>query len=127
MKIKGNILVVDDDKAVYNQICGFLSRGEYMIEHAMNVEQAENKLRQDYYNIIFLDLVLPKLSGLDIIEDVKKIKRIIPEIILMTAYQAPELEQQALEMGVYRCIHKPLDEIEVQKLVEEYFEEKNAH
>jgi DNA-binding response OmpR family regulator len=36
MEIKGNILVVDDDKEIYKQICNFLSSGKYMIEYARN-------------------------------------------------------------------------------------------
>jgi len=125
MKIKGNILVVDDNQEIYKQICNFLSRGKYMVEYARNVEEAESKLRFDNYDIIFLDLVLPGLSGLEIIEDIKKIKGNIPEIVLMTAYHAEELEKQALELGAVSCMHKPLDEIEVKTIIEEYFDRKN--
>ena len=57
MKIKGNILVVDDKKEIYSQICDFLKSGEYMIEYARNVEEAESKMSFDRYDIIFLDLL----------------------------------------------------------------------
>jgi AmiR/NasT family two-component response regulator len=42
----------------------------------------------------------------------------------MTAYHAEELEKQAIELGAVSCIHKPLDEIKIGTIVEEYFNKK---
>ena len=118
MQIKGNILVVDDDNKVYRQICGFPGCKNYMIDYATNVEEAESMLRSDKYDVVFLDLVLPGLSGLEVIEDIKRITKKIPKVILITAYHAEGLERQAIDLGACRCIHKPLDEVEVVTTIE---------
>jgi len=127
MKIEGNVLVVDDDRKVYEQICRYLEHDRCMVEYASNLEEAEQKMRQDHYDVVFLDLVLPKYSGLEVLEDIREKMRKMPEIILMTAYDAKELEKQALDMGAFAVMHKPLDELRIQVIVEDYLKYKRKH
>lgn len=122
MGTKTSILVVDDDKKIYDQVCSILDKEKYMLAYAGNVEEAKEKMGYYNFNILLLDLILPGSSGLEIIEHIKMVVKNKPEIILMTAYEAPEMEEMAISMGAIACIFKPLDKTKVETALKRYFE-----
>jgi two-component system response regulator HydG len=121
------ILVVDD----YPQICitlrNILIKRGYEVGIAHTGEEAIAMAQGRAYDIVFIDVKLPTINGL---ETYLAIKEINPEAvaIVMTAYrqEVADLVEEALRNHAYTCLYKPLDMEEVLKLVDEIWERKRV-
>jgi two-component system response regulator HydG len=108
-KIKGplNILVVDDEERVLGFFSAFLAEKNLRYKVARNKDEALAAVKKEKFDLIFLDLVLKDVSGLDVY---KEIKDILPEaaIVLITGYpqKAEEIKGKIELAG---CLYKPFD------------------
>src|SRR3954466_3935507 len=79
---KRSILVVDDDQSVRSYLSDFLSSCGYSVECAESGDQAVSRLAAGFIpSLILLDIVMPGISGIGVLENVKKINSSIPVII----------------------------------------------
>jgi len=119
------ILVVDDDPATCITLKNILVKRKYRVGLASSGEEAIAMAKDRAYNIIFIDMKLPTINGL---ETYLAIKKINPEVvaIMMTAYrqEMADLVEQALHNDAYTCVYKPLDMEAVLRLVDEILERK---
>ena len=119
------ILVVDDDPGTCMTLKNILVRKGYQVGIAHNGEKAITMAKEKTYDIIFVDMKLPTMNGLEVY---LKIKSINPKIvtIIMTAYRQKmdDLVEIALNKGVYTCIYKPFDIESLLKLTEDILEKK---
>ena len=111
MKIK--ILIVDDEKSIRDLLTVNLQQQKYDVSSAANGEDALYLLKFESYDVILLDLVMPKVYGLEFIEKLKTTYVKKPAIILMTAFSANEIIDEAIKNGAVACLHKPFDMGEV--------------
>jgi two-component system response regulator HydG len=107
MKNKPTILVVDDNQDLLETFAMILKRRGYYVQTANDGVSAISKFKEQNFDVTLMDIVMPKMNGVDAF---KKIKEIQPEapIILMTAYSDEDLIQNAKNEGAYRIIHKPI-------------------
>ena len=114
------IMVVDDDPGIRTTLKNTLSNRSYKVCTADTGEEAIAKSRKKDYDIIFIDMKLPTINGL---ETYLAIREINPEavVIMMTAYrqEVAELVEEALDSNAYTCLYKPLDMEELVRLVDE--------
>jgi len=119
------ILVVDDDPGTCITLTNILNKKGYNTGIAHTGEEAIDMAQEKAYDIIFIDMKLPTINGL---ETYLAIKDISPEAvaIVMTAYrqEMADLVEEALDNTAYACIYKPLDMEEVLGLVGEIREKK---
>ena len=85
-----------------------LSHKGYTISTAKSGVEAIEKLKKKSFDMVFLDIKMPLMNG---VETYKRIKNLKPGItvIMMTAYAVEDLVQEALQEGAYGVIYKPLD------------------
>lgn len=112
------ILVVDDQFADRERLKGILEDKGYRVATARDGAEAIEMVKSRHYDIIFLDVRLPGMDGVETFEQVKKID---PQatVIMMTGYTEEDLVKRALSEGAYTCIYKPFDMEKVIGLVEE--------
>ncbi|MBA7650593.1 Response regulator receiver protein [subsurface metagenome] len=114
------IMVVDDDPGTCITLKNILSKRGSKVGTAHTGEEAITMARKKDYDIIFIDMKLPTINGL---ETYLAIKEINPEavVIMMTAYrhEMAELVEEALNNNAYTCLYKPLDMEELVRLVDE--------
>jgi len=114
------ILVVDDDPATCETLKDVLMEKSYNVNVAYNGEDAIRLVKEDKLDIVFIDVKLPVLNGL---ETYLAIKEVNPKItaIMMTGYRqkVAELVDEALRKSAYTCIYKPLDMNKVLTLMDE--------
>jgi DNA-binding NtrC family response regulator len=119
------ILVVDDNLGICNTIKNILIKKGYNVDIAQSGEEAILMAKELKYNLIFIDMKLPIINGL---ETYLSIKEINPEVvaIMMTGYRQEmnDLVKQALENNAYICLEKPLDMDEVLQLISEIEKKK---
>jgi len=119
------ILVVDDDVGTCITLRNILARRGYDVGTAHNGEDAIAMARENGQDIIFIDLKLPTINGL---ETYLAIREINPRAvaIMMTGYrqEMAELVEEALRNDAYTCLYKPLDVEEMLRLIDGILERR---
>ncbi len=108
------ILIVDDEPLMRDFLVETLQRKKYVVDSVGNGSQAIEKARSEYYDLVVSDIRMPEVSGMEVLEEVKKIN-IETEVVMITAFGTIENAVGAMKMGAYDYITKPFsaDEIEI--------------
>ncbi len=102
------ILVVDDDTAHRTMLRALIGGWGYAIVEADDGAVAIEKVKGQPYDLILMDIRMLKVSGLEAMEEIKKINPAIP-VIIMTAYSSVDTAVSALKTGAYDYLTKPID------------------
>ncbi len=100
------ILVIEDEVKVANFLKKGLEQSGYEVDMALDGEEGLNMFRGAEYDLVLLDLMLPKISGWDLIPQIRKSKPALP-IIALTARVAVEDRVQGLNLGCDDYLAKP--------------------
>lgn len=102
------ILVVDDEVAIREVLIEFLSEHGYAATGAANGREALQLVRTIRPQIILLDIAMPGMNG---IETLKKLRQEFPSaaVIMISGHADNDMALQALDLGAYDFIQKPLD------------------
>src|ERR1700690_3970879 len=101
------VLVVDDDPVVRKSFDRVLSGKGYAVITAENGEEALNKLSQEKYDVVYTDIRMPGMSGLEVAEKIKARQPWTP-VVIITGYGNDAAEARAKAAGVANFLHKPL-------------------
>ncbi len=114
--MKPRILVVDDESSHRQMIEAVLSAEGYEISQADDGQTAIVAVEDRFYDLVIMDIRMPKISGIEALKKIKAISPGIP-IIIMTAYASVGTAVEALKAGAYDYLIKPLDIEELKILV----------
>src|SRR2546422_3283667 len=121
---KRSILVVDDDRSVRSYLSDFLTSCGYTIECAESGDQAVARLSGGYVpSLMVLDIVMPGINGIEVLENVKKINSSIPVIILSAAGQTKTVVD-SMKIGAADFLVKPFEEQELELAIQNVFEKQ---
>jgi CheY-like chemotaxis protein len=101
------VLVIDDDPVVGKSFDRVLSDKGYAVIVARNGREALEKLRCEEYDLVFTDINMPGMDGLEVAERVKA-KRPWTPVVIVTGYGTKANEERAKAAGVSAFLHKPL-------------------
>jgi CheY-like chemotaxis protein len=101
------VLVVDDDPVVRKSFDRVLTGKGYAVITAENGEEALRKLAEEKYDVVYTDIRMPGMSGLEVAEEVKA-KRPWTPVVIITGYGTEDAEARAKAAGVSSFLHKPL-------------------
>jgi DNA-binding NtrC family response regulator len=117
---KTRILVVDDEEIVRESLGGWLEKDGYTVAACADGRSALDKLKGDRWSIMVVDLKMPGMDGLQVLEEAKKVQPDI-SVVIMTAYATVDTAVSAMKMGAYDYLVKPFDpeelSIMMQKIV----------
>lgn len=121
------VLVVDDDKAIRSLVTTVLTRHDYSVETTRNGEEAIDAMAGSKFDVIILDLMMPKVDGFEVIEHMA---RTMPEqlrrcVIVLTAVASKDLRKLD-DSRVFRVLRKPFDLSELVSAVNECIEGKGG-
>ena len=105
------VLVVDDEKNIVKGIRFSLEQEGFEVTSAFDGEEALNQVKQNEFDIILLDLMLPKLSGLEVCQQIREFSGV--PIIMLTAKGEDMDKILGLEYGADDYITKPFNILEV--------------
>lgn len=108
MTNKGTVLVVDDDAAHRTMLRTLLTGWGYTIFEADDGATAVEKVHDQAFDLVLMDIRMVKVSGLEALTEIKAFNPAIP-VIIMTAYSSVETAVEALKSGAYDYLTKPLD------------------
>jgi CheY-like chemotaxis protein len=107
MNASRKVLVVDDDPAVRKSIDRVLTGKGYAVITAETGEEALRKLNEEKYDLVYTDIRMPGMSGLEVAEQVKARKPWTP-VVIITGYGTDAAQARAKAAGVSSFVHKPL-------------------
>lgn len=119
-----SILIVDDEDAQRNILKGYLEKKGYQIYSASSGTEGIKTVQNNLIDIVLSDFKMPDKTGLEVLEEVKKIN---PEIsfVILTAYGTIENAVKAMRLGAFDYISKPVDLDELDLMIERIIENKN--
>ena len=101
------VLVVDDDPAVRKSFDRVLTGKGYAVITAENGEEALRKLNEEKYDLVYSDIRITGMSGLEVAEKVRARRPWTP-VVIITGYGTDIAEERAKAAGVSKFLHKPL-------------------
>ncbi|PIH04323.1 response regulator transcription factor [Clostridium combesii] len=105
------ILIVDDDKTIVEFLQIFLIKEGYEVRISYNGEEALDKIRSEQFNLILMDIMMPKLDGFEAIKRIRKLTNI--PIIFLTAKDSQQDKIKGFISGCDDYITKPFDLVEL--------------
>ena len=104
-----SVLIVDDEKLLVRTLSNVLREAGYRIAVAGSAEQAERHVfGETPFDLIVVDNRLPRESGIEMLRRVRD-GAVKSKVILMTAYETPEVKAEAKRLKVDRYLRKPFD------------------
>jgi len=103
-----SVLIVDDEEELAAVIAERLEFRGIKAQTALDGETALRIIESDPPNIVLLDLMMPGMSGLEILKKINSFKLNIP-IILLTGYGSKEMTLEGMNLGAFDYIMKPCD------------------
>jgi two-component system phosphate regulon sensor histidine kinase PhoR len=113
---KRRILIVDDEITVCKSIRQALLHPDYDIDMALSGEEALQKDEEKRYEVIIADLMMPGLSGLDLLKALKG-KNTQAKVVMVTGYPTMKTTVQAMQIGAFDYLPKPFLPAELRALV----------
>ena len=118
------ILVVDDEQIVRESLANWLKEDGYQVELAESGPQALERIQSASFHIVLLDLKMPEMNGIQVLQEIKRNFSDI-EVIIMTAYGSIHTAVEAIKEGAFDYIVKPFDPEEVGLLIRKILDHKN--
>lgn len=118
--MKTRVLAVDDNKAMLDMLKEYFSSNKQieLVDTAYDGEEAWEKIKNnnENYDVILLDLIMPKKDGIYVLERIKESKLNL-KVIVVTSYNEQETIRSISDYGVKYFILKPFDLIELEKRI----------
>jgi DNA-binding NtrC family response regulator len=102
------ILIIDDEKAIRKTMREILEYESYQVDEAENGIDGLNKLRDEHYDIVLLDIKMPKMDGMEVLEEAQKVNPDVP-VIMISGHGTVESAVEAVKKGAFDFISKPPD------------------
>ncbi len=108
MTSQNSILIVDDEDPLRLSLSLILQKENYQVETAANAKDALDYLQLHEYDLMFLDLNMPGMSGIDLLVEVRKQFPHMP-VLILTAHAALESAIRAVRLGARDYLIKPIE------------------
>jgi len=120
MQVKKRVLVVDDDRTLRHALITLLEEAGFSATPAGDGAAALLRIHEGAFDLVILDLGLPRIGGLDVLSEIQKLES-PPKVIVVTADDTPGTVLQALRDRAYEYVVKPTPPKAILRLVERAF------
>jgi NtrC-family two-component system response regulator AlgB len=112
-----NVLIIDDDLGIRETLGTALETMGHKVETAINQSAAEKKLRNESFEVAFLDIRLGTENGLDVLPDLLRLSPRLA-VIVITAYSSIETAVLAIQRGAFDYLAKPFKPAQIAQMLE---------
>lgn len=109
------ILIIDDEKGICDEFRDILMDEQHEVDAVTSGAEGLIKVRENRYDLVFLDVLMPRMEGREVFEKMKGISKV--PVAIMSGYIPPNKEQEILALGAVACLRKPLDLRKVRELI----------
>jgi DNA-binding response OmpR family regulator len=125
MALDVNILVVDDDRDICDYMKMLLGASGYNVTTLSDPTQATDVVKQGAFHVLIIDLMMPRMDGIQVIQSIRKIDNDVA-IIVFTGYPSLDTAVEALKLSVSDYIKKPFEPEELRQKVAEILRKKGV-
>ncbi|MGM0478685.1 MAG: sigma-54-dependent transcriptional regulator [Bacteroidota bacterium] len=104
----GKILIIDDEKSIRRALTEILEFEDYEVDEAADGKEGVDKATQTFYDIIFCDIKMPKMDGMEVLDRLAK-EKVESPVIMISGHGTIETAVDAIKKGAFDFIEKPLD------------------
>lgn len=123
MNKKPRILVVDDEPGVCKSCQRILIREGWSVDTVLSAQEALDQLDHESYDVIITDMIMPRMSGMDLLKTVKETNPDV-SIIMITGYATVKTAVMAMKLGAFDYIPKPFTPEELSSVTERAIERR---
>jgi DNA-binding NtrC family response regulator len=113
---KLSVLVVDDDQDIREYLQDFLNGEGYEVTTLGDPTLAVERIRDEVFHLVVLDLMMPKVSGLDLLAQIRAVDDDIA-VIILTGYPSLETASASIQHDVSAYLHKPFTATEFREVI----------
>ena len=121
--MSARILVVDDEEIVIRSCLRILGESDYEVESAQDGWEALKKIEENHYDVLVLDIMMPKIDGLEVLQRVKESHPDI-DVIMITGLSEIDTAVRAMKLGAFDYLPKPFDPDELKLVVQRALERR---
>jgi two-component system phosphate regulon response regulator OmpR len=130
MTKKNKILVIDDDKKILSLLKKFLEKHEFEVSIVENAEDAVVLIKNNRYDLIILDIMMPRITGIDFAKSIRLDNAFDTPIIMLTALSDKINYEKGFDSGVDEYLTKPFDPKEllarIHDIISDYYQNKSV-
>ncbi len=121
--MSSRILIVDDEEIVIRSCLRILSGNRYVVDCVQDGLDALRKIDETPYDVVVLDIMMPRVDGLEVLQQVKERHPDI-DVIMMTGLSQVQTAVKAMKLGAFDYLSKPFDPDEFQLVVDRALERR---
>ena len=123
MDNKFSIMIVDDEMIIRQSFLHWFKKDGHVVETAESGYEAMEKLEQSPFDVLFVDVKMPGMNGIELLE---KVKEAYPEtiVVIITAYGSIETAVQAMKLGAADYLLKPFKPEQLSLVMEKISQQK---
>jgi DNA-binding NtrC family response regulator len=104
-----HVLVVDDDRSIRRTLERLIEQHGHTVETAADGQEADDLVRRGGYDLVLLDLGLPRRDGLEVLDTIAQQGQFAPPVVVVSARDDMDTTVTAIQRGAYDYLIKPID------------------
>jgi DNA-binding NtrC family response regulator len=121
--MSARILVVDDEEIIIRSCLRILGESDYAVDAVQDGRQALQKLDEGHYDVMILDVMMPTMNGLEVLQRAKEMHPDL-DVIMVTGLSQIDTAVRAMKLGAFDYLPKPFDPDELKLVVERALERR---
>lgn len=118
------VLIVDDEPLIRKSLYETLREDGYIASMACDGEEAWNKMQEKGFDIVIADMKMPKIGGMELLKKIKP-RFAHTEVVLITGYGNVETAVEAMKIGAFDYVTKPIVDSEIKIIINKIIERNN--
>ena len=118
------VLIVDDEKSIRITLCAILKSEGYDADYAENATTALGMLSEKEYDVVLTDIIMPKVTGIDLLSTIRKISQTL-QVIIMTGEPSVDTAVKAVQNDANDYLTKPIRKKELLRAIKNAIQVKN--
>jgi len=119
------ILLVDDEVVFANNMSKLLTRRGYQVKAVNSGDEALRALMDNPFDVMVLDLKMPGMDGIATMQEMRKLG-LFTEVLILTGHGSIDTALEAIQLGAYDYVTKPVEIAELLSKIEAAFERKTV-